>query len=133
MSNKNILVIDDEQVICSLVDFRLKLDGFSVKQANSGYVALQMLECGHLPDAILLDISMPGMSGLEFCRKVKSDGRFKHVKVIIITALRDDKNKAGALEAGADAIIFKPFRGADVIKKIEELTSGDLKARVPTV
>lgn len=132
MPNKKILVIDDEKVICSLVDFRLKLDGFSVTQANSAYVALQTLECGHLPDVILLDISMPGMSGLEFCRKIKSDERFKHLKVIIITALRDDKNKAEAMEAGADAIIFKPFRGADVIKKIEELTNGDLKEIVTT-
>jgi CheY-like chemotaxis protein len=133
LMSKNILAIDDDKAICRLLDFRLKLDGFSVQQANSGYAALQMLECGPLPDAILLDICMPEMTGLEFCRKIKSDERFKHLKVIIITALRDDKNKAEAMEAGADAIIFKPFRGADVIKKIEELTSGDLKEIVPNV
>lgn len=126
--SKNILVIDDEKVICSLVDFRLKLDGFSVAQANSGEEALRFLEQGPLPDAILLDISMPGMSGLEFCRKVRADERFQHIKVIIITALRDDKNRDEGMEAGADAIIYKPFRGADVIKKIEELVGDGFMA-----
>lgn len=116
-----ILVVDDEKAICNLVEFRLKLDEFNVTKALSAEEGLQLLEEGFRPDVILLDIAMPGMSGLEFCKRVKSNGDHSKTKIIIITALSDESHRKKSEEAGADQIIFKPFRGADLIKAIEDL------------
>lgn len=123
MKSRNILVVDDEKAICNLVEYRLKLDEFNVAKAFSAEEGLQLLEGGLRPDVILLDLSMPGMSGLEFCRRVKSNGDFKETKVIVVTALSDENHRKKSEEAGADRIVFKPFRGSDLIKVIEEVAA----------
>lgn len=121
MKSRNILVVDDEKAICNLVEFRLKLDEFNVTKAFSAEEGLHLLEEGFHPDVILLDLAMPGMSGLEFCKRVKSNNDYKETKVVIVTALSDESHRKKGEEAGADRIVFKPFRGADLIKVIEEL------------
>lgn len=101
-----ILVADDEQEIRSLLDDFLKDEGYEVVLASDGEQALQLAET-ESPQAIIMDIKMPGLDGIEVCKRLKEKEETKLIPVIIITGFRD--NKLDALDMGADDFVNKPF------------------------
>ncbi|GAB4216166.1 MAG: response regulator transcription factor [Roseiflexaceae bacterium] len=105
MDQRKILVVDDEPGLRELVRINLEHEGFSVVQAENGQVALEAVKEQH-PDLVILDIMMPGIDGLEVCRRVRE---FSTVPVLMLTARVQDKDIVTGLDSGADEYLLKPF------------------------
>ena len=101
-----ILVADDEREIRNLLDDFLQGEGYEVVLAADGEQALQLAET-ESPQAIVMDIKMPGLDGIEVCKRLKERKQTKFIPVIIITGFED--NKLAALDMGADDFVNKPF------------------------
>src|SRR5205823_5555881 len=103
-----VLVIDDEKDLLELVRYNLEKEHLDVITASDGQSGLD-IGLKHKPDLILLDLMMPGMSGLEVCKQLRSDTRTSRVPIIMLTAKAGETDKVIGLELGADDYITKPF------------------------
>lgn len=108
MARQKILVVDDEADILELVGYNLARDGYQVKGALTGEKALTEV-VDNLPDLILLDLMLPGVDGLDVCRKLKSNSKTSQIPIIMLTAKGEDADVVTGLELGADDYITKPF------------------------
>ncbi len=115
-----ILVIDDENWNLMLVDTVLDDTGYRIITATSGEAALELV-AGDRPDAILLDIMMPGMDGYEVCRRLKSSRRTFFIPILLLTALADTESKVKGLEAGADDFLNKPINRIELVTRLRSL------------
>ncbi len=107
MSN-TILIADDEPSGRHTLEAVLEGEGYQLEFAENGLQALEMV--GRiLPDVILLDVMMPGMTGFEVCRRIRRDGKLAEIPIVLLTALDDRQSLLTGLEAGADDFITKPF------------------------
>ncbi len=104
----SVLIVDDERDLVSLLDFNLRQAGFETLLAQSGEEALAQLR-RRVPDLILLDLMLPDLSGIEICRRVKSDPRTRSVPVVMLTARSDEVDRVVGFELGADDYVTKPF------------------------
>jgi len=112
---EKILVADDEQEIRNLLDHFLKGQGYEVVLASDGNQALK-LAAEENPQIIILDIKMPGLDGLEVCKRLKEKEQTKLIPVIVITGFED--NKMEALNIGADDFVNKPFDMAEISSRV---------------
>lgn len=114
---KKILVVDDEKSIVKGIKFSLEQDDMKVEVAYDGETALELAKANHY-DMILLDIMLPGFSGLEVCQMIRE---FSDVPIIMLTAKGDDMDKILGLEYGADDYITKPFNILEVKARIKTI------------
>ena len=114
---KKILVVDDEKSIVKGIKFSLEQDDMKVEVAYDGETALELAKANHY-DMILLDIMLPGFSGLEVCQMIRE---FSDVPIIMLTAKGDDMDKILGLEYGADDDITKPFNILEVKARIKAI------------
>lgn len=115
--NEKIMVIEDEQRIADAIAYALKREGYTVETVYHGAVAINRLqEFG--PDAIILDVMLPGMDGYEILKKLQDKGR---IGVIMLTAKEDIVNKILGLELGADDYITKPFDMRELLARLKSL------------
>lgn len=115
---KIILVIEDEIPIREMLQFILAQAGFTVKEASDGKQAMHFL-AEQIPDLILLDWMLPGMSGIEIARQLKKNQRTTNIPLILLTARASEDNKVKGLETGADDYITKPFSPRELIARIQ--------------
>lgn len=122
MSNdkKHILVVDDEKAILVLVQFNLEQSGFKVSTAKSGDIAIKKARSTK-PDAIILDLMLPNINGLDVCRILKSDSDTKDISVIMLTAKGSEEDIVTGLELGADDYITKPFSPKILIARVNTI------------
>jgi len=120
------MVVEDEPAIQELIAFNLKQAGHFVIEAPSAELASRMIK-ETLPDLILLDWMLPGMSGIEFARKIKSDNYTKAIPVIMLTARGEEQDKVKGLETGADDYVTKPFSPRELNARIKAV----LRRRAP--
>jgi CheY-like chemotaxis protein len=113
-----VLVVDDEPDILNLTKMILAKRGYQVIVASDGEEALQKAEA-ETPDLILLDLVMPGKSGLEVCRILKSEAKTKHIPVVMSTVLGREVDRTLTKEAGADAHFTKPFTAAALLTEVK--------------
>jgi DNA-binding response OmpR family regulator len=113
-----ILVVDDELDMRALLKEVLGREGFEVILASNGEEGMA-LAASENPQVILLDVAMPGMDGVESCRKLKANGGTKSIPVIMVTAFWDRKTEA--IEAGADDFIYKPFDPDELTFRIQSI------------
>ena len=111
-----VLVVDDDEMIRRLVRAVLEADEFEVAEARDGQAALA-LASETRPSVVVLDIMMPGLDGVEVCRRLDHD----QVRVVILTARDDPKLETEAREAGADAFMTKPFAPMELLDLVGEL------------
>tara|TARA_B110000483_G_C18065601_1_gene492027 strand:- start:357 stop:1052 length:696 start_codon:yes stop_codon:yes gene_type:complete len=115
-----ILIVEDEAAIRQMLSMVLTQEGYnSLEVANVG-AAFEMLE-NLTPDLILLDWMMPGLSGLEFTRRLKKTPNTRSIPIILLTAKSEEEDKVTALDAGADDYITKPFSTPELIARIRAL------------
>lgn len=114
---KKILVVDDEKSIVKGIKFSLEQDDMKVEVAYDGETALELAKANHY-DMILLDIMLPGFSGLEVCQMIRE---FSDMPIIMLTAKGDDMDKILGLEYGADDYITKPFNILEVKARIKAI------------
>lgn len=117
MANEKILVIDDEEDILELVRYNLSKESFQVVAANAGEAALELART-NVPDLILLDLMLPGIDGLEVCRRLKSDPDTNRIPIVMLTAKSEDADIVTGLELGADDYITKPFSPRVLLARI---------------
>lgn len=119
---RRVLVVDDNQDIRELVAHILDADGFHVFSAENGEGALAILRSNEI-DLILLDVMMPGTSGLEVLAEIRTGSlkRLREVPVIMITAMASTDDVDKALAIGANSYIVKPFRGALIREKVRAI------------
>ncbi len=118
--SKKIMVVDDETLILALFDIMLRKRGFIVMKASDGYTALAMLESA-TPDLIILDVMMPGMDGIELCRRIRKRSQTAHTPVIIASAIYDTKSVQRGFEAGANDYLSKPTLHTDLLAKVSAM------------
>lgn len=122
----NILVVEDEPAIQELLALNITQAGHNAMRALSAEIA-QSLMRETIPDLILLDWMLPGISGLEFARKLKSDSLTKAIPIIMLTARGDEYDKVRGLEVGADDYVTKPFSPRELNARIKAV----LRRRAP--
>ena len=118
MSNKKILVVDDEVDLVETVRFPLEMDGYTVLVSYNGEDALQQAR-KEKPDLILLDIMLPKLDGYKVCRLLKFDERYKHIPILMMTAKTQEKDKSLGMETGADEYVTKPFDVDQLMAKVK--------------
>jgi two-component system phosphate regulon response regulator PhoB len=114
----NVLVVDDEKDLVSLLDFNLRQAGFETALAYSGGQALQEAR-RRVPDLVLLDLMLPDQSGTEVCRQLKGDPRTKGVPVIMLTARGEELDRVVGFELGADDYVVKPFSVRELVLRVK--------------
>ena len=112
-----ILVVDDEATMRRLLEKLLRMEGYDVSLASSGEQALSEL-LKHGADTVLLDMRMPGMTGLDVCRQIRHHPRSLHTPVVFITAVNDRELRRKGMEAGADDFLSKPFDEVELLARI---------------
>ncbi len=114
-----ILVVDDERAVRDSLRRALELEGYDVELAEDGEQALRRLEVDPQPDAVILDVLMPGADGLEVCRRLRSIGN--EVPVLMLTARSEIDSRVAGLDAGADDYLSKPFALAELLARLRAL------------
>lgn len=115
-----ILIVDDEWMNREMLQAILESEGFEVLLAASGQKTLELV-AARLPDLILLDVRMPGLSGYEVCKRLKTAEATRHIPIIMLTGLDNREELPQAREAGADGILSKPLDNDLLLKRITEL------------
>lgn len=117
MSQANILIVDDEPRNLTVLRKMLSAQGYAVRPALNGNIALKTVRTD-MPDVILLDVRMPGMDGYEVCRRLKSEKKTADIPVIFITMLDDLADRIRGFSAGGADYITKPVREEEVLAKV---------------
>ena len=121
-----ILVVEDEPAIQELIAYNLKQAGHQPLRADNAEQALNLV-ANALPDLVLLDWMLPGLSGIEFARRLRADKRTRAIPIIMLTARTDEQDKLQGLETGADDYITKPFSPRELNARIKAV----LRRRAP--
>jgi two-component system phosphate regulon response regulator PhoB len=117
MAKESILVIEDEDDIAELVHYNLERSGYRVQLARDGESGLKEA-IARLPNLIVLDLMLPGIDGLEVCRRLRMDPRCREIPIIILTARTEETDVVLGLEMGADDYLAKPFSPRELIARI---------------
>jgi two-component system KDP operon response regulator KdpE len=123
MISAKILIVDDAQQVRRVLRTALSSEGYTISEAGTGEEALDAIRTA-TPDAILLDVNMPGMGGLEACREIR---RTLDVPILMLTVRNAERDKVMALDAGADDYVVKPFGMQELLARIRAA----LRRRVP--
>lgn len=117
MSDRTVLVADDEPALRETAAFILDCEGYRVVTAANGEEALAALR-RELPRAALLDVNMPRRNGFEVCREVRADPALRGTYLILLTARGQKADEAEGLAAGADAYLTKPFDDEEILRRL---------------
>ncbi len=112
-----VLVVEDEPAVRRLLAYNLRAAGFEVIEAHDGEEALQLLE-ELPPDLLILDWMLPGLSGIELCRRLRRRTATAHLPVIMLTARVEERDRLRGLETGADDYVTKPFSPAELVARV---------------
>lgn len=118
MRKRILLVDDDELILLSLQDL-FGLAGLEVRAAGSGAEGLAAAVAEPF-DLVVLDVVMPGMSGLEVCRKLRSRPEYAEVPILLLTAKAEESDRRAGVEAGADSFLAKPFDPGRLVELVKE-------------
>jgi two-component system, OmpR family, response regulator MprA len=114
-----IMVVDDERAVRESLRRALELEGYEIDLAEDGEEALRRLQSGGEPDAVILDVLMPGVDGLEVCRRIRAEG--SRLPVLMLTARVEVENRVEGLDAGADDYLTKPFALDELTARLRAL------------
>ncbi|HMK64731.1 MAG TPA: response regulator [Thermodesulfobacteriota bacterium] len=132
MGKLKILIVEDDPDISELLQFNLGKSGYEPLRAENGEEALKLSQ-KHLPDLILLDILLPGLNGLEVCRRLKRDPALEHIPIIMVTAKGEEMDRVVGLELGADDYIVKPFSIREILLRIQKRLERRDKQHLPSL
>ena len=139
MAKTKILIVEDEDALATLLNYNLKKEGYKTIVATDGDEALLKIEDA-APDLIILDWMLPNTSGIEICRRVRSNSETQNIPIIMLTARSEEADRIRGLETGADDYLTKPFSTDELIARIravlrrirpglvqDEVTHGDIR------
>ena len=120
MAKGKILIADDENDILEILKYNLEEEGYEVETASNGIEAIQKAKL-FIPDLIILDVMMPGKSGIEVCNVLRLQPQFRQTIIIFLTAMSDENSEVRGLESGGDDYIAKPIGPKVLISKVNSL------------
>lgn len=126
-----LLAVDDDDGALRTVRSALSRDGYEIDTASSGEDALDKVH-RRRPDALILDISMPGISGLDVCRRLRADDKLYDVPILFLTAHGQTEDVVNGLNAGADDYVPKPFEFAELSARVRALLRRSARAAAPS-
>jgi two-component system phosphate regulon response regulator PhoB len=142
--NLRVLIVEDEKALAEILEYNFKKEGYAVDTASDGEIALDKI-IFKAPDLVILDWMLPKLSGIELCKKVRSNKKIKNIPIIMLTARGEEEDRLKGLEMGADDYVTKPFsinellaRAKVVLKRIrpifaeEEVIFKDIKINIGT-
>ena len=125
--NLRVLIVEDEKALAEILEYNFKKEGYVVDTASDGEIALDKI-IFKAPDLVILDWMLPKLSGIELCKKVRSNKKIKNIPIIMLTARGEEEDRLKGLEMGADDYVTKPFslnellaRAKAVLKRIFSL------------
>ena len=116
----SVLVVDDDPDVCDLVRYKLEQSGFDVRSAHDGDQAMREVDAA-VPDLVLLDVMMPGISGLEVLERWRAKG--VNLPVILLTAKAQENDVERGFELGADDYVIKPFSPRELARRVTAVLS----------
>ena len=129
MNEPYVLAVDDDVDVLGTLSRALAREGFEVGRASSGLEALKMLSARQ-PDLMILDIIMPGMDGLEVCRKIRANKDYNLLPVLFLTARGHTDDVVKGLDAGGDDYVVKPFEVAELIARVRALIRRNMRQTI---
>ena len=116
-SAQRVLVVEDEEDIRTLVRYNLEQESFAVEEARDGDEGYDSIR-RRIPEAVVLDLMLPGMSGLELCQKLRAEPQTQNLPIVILTAKSSEVDRILGLEMGADDYVVKPFSPRELVARI---------------
>jgi len=116
----NIYIVEDEEPIITLIKYNLEKEGYKVFFSENGNDGIKGIK-NSLPDLVLLDWMLPDFSGVEICKNLKKDIKFKNIPIIMLTAKGEEEDKIKGLNSGADDYITKPFSFPELLARVKAL------------
>jgi CheY-like chemotaxis protein len=118
---KRVLIVEDQSDIRKLIRMTLEFEDYEIHEAADGAFGLNMVQAVR-PDLVLLDVMMPGeLDGLQVCQRIKADPTLQHIKVVLLTARGQARDREAGAAARADEYLVKPFSPLQLIETIERL------------
>jgi DNA-binding response OmpR family regulator len=118
--SQRVLIVDDEPDLREVIDYNLRAAGYEVSHAESGTTALASAQ-RHLPDAIVLDINLPGLDGLAVCEMLRLLPSTRDIPILMLTALATDQTRKLGLQVGASDYMTKPFSPRELVARVGKL------------
>ena len=131
MPSSRVLVIEDEPDIAALIAYHLSREGYRVETTANGQDGLAAVG-KEVPDLVVLDVMLPGISGLDVLRQLRAEGPTKDVPVLVLTARRDQDDRILGLELGADDYLTKPFSPRELILRVDAILRRSRQVPVET-
>jgi len=120
VAKARILIVDDERNIVESVSYNLQREGFQILAAYDGQTGLELAQ-RELPDLIILDWMLPGLDGLEVCRRLSSGEATRSIPVLMLTVRSEETDKVLGLEMGADDYVTKPFGNRELVARVKAM------------
>ena len=117
MAKKNVFVVEDEEDILDLIRHHLSKEGYAVSTSTNGAEAVRAI-LRKPPDLVLLDLMLPGMNGLDVCRRLTREPKTADVPILMVTAKDEESDVVAGLELGADDYVVKPFRMKELVARV---------------
>ena len=115
-----VLIVEDEPPQAEMLSYNLEKEGFRVMMAENGEDGLMMAQ-ENVPDAIVLDWMLPGLSGIEVCRQLRSDADTREIPILMLTARGEEEDRVRGIETGADDYVVKPYSPREVVARLKGL------------
>jgi two-component system response regulator MprA len=115
-----LLVVDDEQSIVDFIRLGMRYEGFRVEEASDGVSGLDLAQRTR-PDLVILDVMLPGMDGIEVCRRLRANEATSHLPILMLTAKDEVRDRVLGLESGADDYLTKPFSFEELLARVRAL------------
>src|SRR6266571_326076 len=116
----NILIVEDEEALALLLRYNLEAEGYGVETVPRGDEADLLLK-EHSPDLVILDWMLPGLSGIELCRRLRARPETKQLPIIMLTARGEESERVRGLATGADDYIVKPFSVPELLARVKTI------------
>ena len=116
-----VLIIEDDPTISSLIEFRLKREGYAIGKVADGHEAMAVFAGEVIPSLVIMDVMMPFHDGYELLSNLRSRASWKHVPVIMLTSMSREEDILKGLEMGATDYMIKPFRPAELSARVNSL------------
>jgi len=118
---ERIVIIEDEQDLLDSLEYSLRREGYQVRGATTGRGGLELASEEPVPDLVLLDLMLPDMSGVEVCRKLRTQERTANVFIMMVTARGEEIDRVVGFEVGADDYVVKPFSTRELVLRIKAI------------
>jgi len=126
-----VLIVDDEKDLVELVRYHLEKNGLICLEARDGESALRLAK-ERAPDLMVLDLMLPGVDGLEVCRKLRNDSMTASIAIIMLTAKAEEVDRIVGLEMGADDYLVKPFSPRELVARVKAVLRRGQGQEIPT-